>query len=281
MKVSADFRVPAPPPWHSAEASVRVAARPPAAEVHPCGDCLAMCCWFVLIETGPLEGVEELDAISEHLDYERTVVWLQPDRTYSIGIISPCRHLERTTCGCGVHGTPDQPDLCRGYDASACWYRRHFEPGSHLDWARLDGRRWPAYRATIGLDAEGLVADLPRLDGLAAAPRAYEVPAVLQFDLPEDSVDSAEQLGDLLYYLSNFEGVELARTPDAWMLLFATRRDGAAPAREIEVADGRIGGFEPADVLRPTREQVRALFRAHGAGLWCLGPTRLAALLRA
>ena len=61
MRHSPDFRVPDPAPW-SDVGRARAAANPPRPEgAEPCGNCLAICCWYLILEDDNAEHLEDLE----------------------------------------------------------------------------------------------------------------------------------------------------------------------------------------------------------------------------
>lgn len=276
MKVSEDFQIPVPAPWESAEASLAARIDPVVDGVHPCSDCLAVCCYFVLAESGLKLTRRGLRRIGAHLDYEGMVVWIGPDGGYTVGIVTPCRYLGRDDCACTVHEQVVQPDICQRYDARNCWYRPHLEADDG-ELLRVDGARWAAFRERIKLGFRGVPKNWPDPDELTAERRFFITPALLQFDIGEYQLEP-DEMSDLLYFLNNFRGCSVARTPERWWLLYQTRRDLTVRRHGwLEVRRGRIGGFPPDKVFWPTPDVLYALLRELGNDLYEMGPEALKA----
>lgn len=271
MKLTEAFHVSEPPPWSGAEASLELAVAPVVPGRHPCGNCLAMCCWFVLVERGQLETVADLEAVEAHLAYDRLVVWIERDGAYTLGAITPCRLLARDTCACTVHGTEVQPRLCRDYDAHACFYRPRSETGLVEEALRLSGLHWADYRRRVMVDEGGEVRSLPEvtLHELERQRRRFDRPVTLELPLTEDMLPQRERLADLLPFLANFERLEVARRRAGWVLRVRTcRAEDAAPTElEAPVGSGDVGEDEP---VRVTAAEAQRLHREFGPSLWDL-----------
>jgi hypothetical protein len=288
--------MPRPSPWTSGFASLGARLEPPPEPAEPCGDCLAPCCWFVLIETGALVTADDLDWIERLLEYERLVVWITGAGNYTLGAIAPCRHLDRDDCRCAVYGRAERPRLCRDYAALSCWYRRQLPPSAAAVW-RLDRQLWPAFRRGARLGRGGSVVALPdrRADASGggggppmgshlAAPvelaRSQMTPVTLAVDLPDAILETDAERSELLYFLSNFEDCGVARTACDWFLLVQTRRAAEVAPGPLEGTDGGLGGFSSEGVYRPTRAELASLRERLGSALWRALPGDLERALR-
>jgi hypothetical protein len=160
---------------------------------------------------------------------------------------SVCDHLDPASGKCRVHGTAQQPEVCKRYSAHECWYRRAFLPGTGTTFLRLDLPRFDWVASRVSFDVDGEIYGVPDWDamveGLAALPLgpvptvepgtactsrvALRVPALtLATDLDPCRVlwsplRAPESPGDLdmVAFRLGFRGVELALGEHAWGLL--------------------------------------------------------------
>ncbi|MCA9565243.1 MAG: YkgJ family cysteine cluster protein [Myxococcales bacterium] len=199
-----------------------------ARDSNPCMGCQAMCCWFVPIESGLIETADDLDRVASLLDYEPLRALVTLEGTYTVGMLTSCRHLDSRTKACRVFGTPERPAICTAYEATTCWWRAHFE-AEPSEVVRLSAANWNGFVEQVGLEAGPLK--------LVSGPgSAGTRPTFLGFDI-EDELGDAVDRQDMLRFLSNFDGLSLYRLDGAWHLVCKVMsRQGASMADEEELA---------------------------------------------
>lgn len=250
-------RLPSPAPWESSGAASTVRLEPVKAGAHPCQDCLAPCCWWIHYSRGQIVTVEDLDEVGRLLLYQRFVARLGNKGSFAMAVISACRFLDQATCRCSVHGTDQQPPTCKQYNAHTCWYRRVLEaPRPNV--VTIDATTWEDYRNRISVGPSGLVMGLPGKSTFERRDISFDKRIVYSTTIcpPKETTIA---VGEYLYFMSNFEHLQVRRSARDWHQGFTTYvashgKDVDSPSRP-NAEDG----------LTLTREQVWGLLSSMGA----------------
>ena len=233
-----------------------VRLEPVKAGAHPCQECLAPCCWWIQHNRSRIVTVEDLDEIERFLLHQLFVARIGKKGSLALAAISACRFLDQATCRCSVHGTDQQPPTCKQYDAYTCWYRRMLE-ALQPDVVTIDATTWEDYRNRVSVGPSGLVMGLPSQSKFERRDISFDKPVVFSTTIcpPEQSKIA---VGEYLYFMSNFEHIQVRRSARDWHQRFTTYvasqgDDDDSPSRPI------------ADGLTLTRDQVWGLLSSMGA----------------
>ena len=91
------------------------------------------------------------------------------------GCTLPC--CTRPTPGrCGLYDDPARPRVCERYDGRACAYKARYGRPDPGDFVRLDRSRLARLSATLQVDADFRVVNLPDFDALVGIVTAPEQP---------------------------------------------------------------------------------------------------------
>lgn len=132
------------------------------------------------IGTMPLRTFRDVDEIRFLLNFDRIRVFLAGTGRWHIYYDTACRELDPETYGCRVHGTLDQPEICRSYDPFHCLYRPAFDLGLAGPVIEIDDTRLALLLEAVGFDDERRIVDLPSwpwvLANLGASPLDRSIP---------------------------------------------------------------------------------------------------------
>ncbi|MBR58188.1 MAG: hypothetical protein CMH54_09220 [Myxococcales bacterium] len=133
---------------------------------HPCQGCVAPCCSTVTVFEMTPRTFRDVDYLGYILGFDRLELMWLPDGSVEVNYRALCRHLERSTGRCKVHDTPEQPDLCRDYDAKSCAYKPQFLGVPRSDSIRVSEARFAAVAALFSYDARGRIVKAPDSDAI-------------------------------------------------------------------------------------------------------------------
>ena len=127
---------------------------------NPCSTCEgSYCCTFLRVEDFELSSLLQVDYAQFLLNFEGVVLGLDERMRATVYLNQPCSNLDQDSRLCTVHGTREQPAVCRSYSAYDCTYRSRMEHGNHSQFTLVDRRRmdWLArhlyfddHRRTVG-----------------------------------------------------------------------------------------------------------------------------------
>jgi hypothetical protein len=189
------------------------------------------------------------------------MLWISPSAKFTLGIITPCEHLDPETTACRLFGDPRRPNICREFDAHTCWYRRG------LDWrpptvTKMDLAGWRSYRPLIEVSIDGQVLGVPTTSRLPPAkPCEFSVPARLQVPIPGEVTEDDWELGDYLYFAAGFRAVQVVKTPETWALLYPTMRAANATPGALESVGDAVLGRPREQVFWPAADDLLWLSR--------------------
>ena len=252
-----------------------------AASASPCTGCAAQCCTVLPVHSFELERWSDLDYARYLLNFDRIELALLESGSWQVHYRAPCRHFDAERRRCRVHRQPEQPSVCRGYDAWNCAYRRIWggdgPPAVRVDRGRLEV--WASFlqfdeqREIVGKpDFSVLMAHLPVMaptddppvpasaqlearvagaPGAAAPIRAWSALAspcegcaawcCTRLSFPRGPVNTASSL-DHLGFCLGFEGVEAGfDRHSGWSLSVRTR---CRHRVEGPGGAGRCGAYE-------------------------------------
>lgn len=255
-----------------------------AASQSPCLGCAAQCCTVLPVHSFELARWSDLDYARYLLNFDRIELALLESGSWQVHYRAPCRHFDAERRRCRVHRQPEQPSVCRAYDAWNCAYRRIWgadgPPALRIDRGRLEA--WaalllfdeqrevigkPAFQELIGyLPALAPIDDPPvppsaqleaRLRGEAGGPSRLRPWSALaepcagcaawcctRLSFPRAPIQSASSL-DHLGFCLGFEGVEAGLDRHhGWSLTLRTR---CRHRVETEAGAGRCGAFDAPD----------------------------------
>lgn len=110
----------------------------------PCATCRsAPCCTHLPVHNFRINTLADLSFADYLLNFDHLRLGVNRSGDWSVYYVYPCRFLDRTTFGCTVHNTPEQPQICVSYNPYTCWYKRSLtsmvgEEFVLVDRARLD-----------------------------------------------------------------------------------------------------------------------------------------------
>ena len=103
----------------------------------------------------------ELDYFRYLLLFPNTELIVYSNGDFCIGKWDACRYLDKGTCKCTVHYTPEQPRTCSYYNAHRCWYKKNFVTDSPPDLYRLNLARFDVWVREFVLDSNGTIVSVP------------------------------------------------------------------------------------------------------------------------
>lgn len=114
--------------------------------------------------------LQELDYALYLLNFDRIeVAWLTGN-AWRVHYRMPCGNLELPSRRCRVHGTPEQPAVCKSYDAYTCFYKRIFQSpeAPTPSYVRFDARRLRALADMMVFDGNREIVGMPDVSAAAA-----------------------------------------------------------------------------------------------------------------
>lgn len=133
----------------------------------PCETCAtAACCWYVPLGGFRTSTVFDLNYATYLLNFERIELGLAPSGDWSVAYRYPCRHLDRATLACSVHGQAEQPHVCRTYNPYKCWYKAVLNQPVSPRLLRIDRTRLQHVIAALSFDEHGNIVNEVEWDAL-------------------------------------------------------------------------------------------------------------------
>lgn len=136
----------------------------------PCASCdTTPCCRRAPLDTFVLRDVLDLDHARFLLNFEGIELGVTSDGSWQVFFLEACRMLDVEHGRCTVHGTVDQPQVCRTYSAHRCWYRPAIAFESDPEHLRVDRRRFDHVLDRVVLDEQRGITRVPSWDELVTA----------------------------------------------------------------------------------------------------------------
>lgn len=229
----------------------------------PCESCATSpCCTYLPLNTFSVNNMMELDHAIYLLNFEHIELGISAKGEWSAYYTSPCRYLDRETCGCTIHNQPEQPRICVHYNPYQCWYKRVLTKNHVDDWIRIDQGRLAKIIELLRFDEDENLTYIPpwaTLQEIAAATpiktiNAAEVEVRKDYHLPVlndgEIGRSLDQLGDpcdsceayccktlifpqqipstsanldYIKFCLGFPGIEISVGPLGWTLVVKTK----------------------------------------------------------
>lgn len=137
----------------------------------PCDGCAAYCCNRLRLHSFEVRTLHELDYAQYLANFDDIELGIDGEGRWSAFLMARCVKLADDG-RCTVHGTPDQPVVCKTYSEYDCWYRRTLPaPGITEEHVRIDRRRLAAVVDRVRFDDERIIVEMPygeELRGLLA-----------------------------------------------------------------------------------------------------------------
>ena len=128
----------------------------------PCVSCATSpCCTYVPMREFQLNTLADLDYALYLLNFDRIEIGLAGDGKWEVYYHYPCRFLDRRDFSCGVHGTPQQPNVCVQYNPYHCFYKRNLTQNVTETFLRIDRRRMEFIRDHVTFDESRVILDVP------------------------------------------------------------------------------------------------------------------------
>ena len=126
----------------------------------PCEGCLAPCCTVLPLHDFQITRYSELDYALYLLNFDRIELnWLD-NGSWRAHYRMPCHRIDPQTYRCTVHGTSDQPHICKRYSPYNCSYKPVFM-GTQSAHVRIDRGRMEALAAMLVFDGERNIVGWP------------------------------------------------------------------------------------------------------------------------
>jgi hypothetical protein len=139
-----------------------------AASQSPCVGCGAWCCTVLPVHSFSIDRFSDLDYARYLLNFARIELALIETGTWQVHYRAPCQHFVPQTRRCAVHRQPQQPSVCRAYDAYNCAYRAIWgEVGRPA--LRIDRGRFEAWAAMVCFDDQREIVGVPDFASLSGA----------------------------------------------------------------------------------------------------------------
>ena len=110
-----------------------------------------------------ITSLSELDYAFYLVNFDRIeIAWLT-GTAWRVHYRVPCRSLDPQRNQCTVHGTPDQPNVCKRYNAYTCSYKRIFQGPETTDatYLRFDRRRLLVFADMLMFDGNRDLVHVP------------------------------------------------------------------------------------------------------------------------
>jgi len=101
-----------------------------------CDHCNARCCRHIGVEITPPETLSDFEWLKFYLLHDNVNITREPDGTWTVVFVTPCRFLEGNKCG--IHDAT-RPEICSSYNPPHCEYNMppessmRFDTPEHLD----------------------------------------------------------------------------------------------------------------------------------------------------
>jgi hypothetical protein len=155
------------------------APRPFAALAEPCAGCAAWCCTRLSFPRAAPTSAANLDHLRFCLGFDGVEAGVDRAGNWTLTLRTACAHRVVTPEGagrCGLYDDPARPRVCERYDGRACAYKARYGRPDPGDFARLDRGRLARLSATLQVDADFRVVNLPDFDALVGILTAPEQP---------------------------------------------------------------------------------------------------------
>lgn len=134
----------------------------------PCVGCSASCCTYLPLHDFTITRMQELDYAFYLINFDRIeLAWLQGN-SWRAHYRAPCTKLDLETYRCTVHGTTEQPNVCKRYDPYNCFYKRIFEGEASNRFVRMDRGRLEAWANMVVFNGHRDIVGYPEME--AAVP---------------------------------------------------------------------------------------------------------------
>ncbi|MCX7786719.1 MAG: hypothetical protein N2442_03370 [Spirochaetes bacterium] len=194
---------------------------------NPCFTCVGTpCCRRLPLERIKVRTRSDLKSLLEFLRHRWFELGLKDDGTWMLFYARSCQNLEADTGLCAVHGTPQQPWICRSYPSYHCWYERVFAGEQSLEFIRFDLRRLETLCQMVSYDEDtGEIAGVPSWEEMIQvfsnlplddpASRALQgIKKKFSFSLPRPRNEGQEQL---FKFRRQFFGVRIIEGRREWI----------------------------------------------------------------
>lgn len=117
------------------------------ARTSPCEGCSAECCTVLPLQDFQIQNLSDLDWCFYLLNFQGIELKLMEGsgmETWQVCIHIPCRKLDSNR-RCSVHGTAEQPDICKRFNPYGCSYRRIYQADDRRLSLRIDRERLSIY----------------------------------------------------------------------------------------------------------------------------------------
>ena len=178
----------------------------------PCSSCgESWCCTHLALLKMEVASRDDFLVLLEYLGYQDTLVGLQDNGVWTLYLNRSCRYLSDRRCR--IHGSEEQPWICRRYSPHTCWYIRAFPGTAGPLLLQMNRERLLELIGMIEFNGEGKVERVPpwndRIGRIKPIPlnlnRKFRTGEILR--IPAGPLQS-ERDRDLLAYKCAFPGVE-------------------------------------------------------------------------
>ncbi len=132
-----------------------------AARRDPCAGCSASCCTYLPLHDFQITRYEELDYARYLSNFERIELAMLSGGSWRVHYRASCHHLDTASRRCTVHGTPQQPMICKRFSAHSCFYKRLFESPSTVEYIRMDAARLELWASMLVFDGHRDIVGVP------------------------------------------------------------------------------------------------------------------------
>ncbi len=144
----------------------------------PCNGCSAECCSILPLQDFQIQNLSDLDWCFYLLNFEGIELKLMEGggtEAWQVCISIPCRKLDQNR-RCSVHGSAEQPDICKRFNPYGCSYRRIYQADDRRLSVRMDRERMAIYAALVKFNDAREIVERPRFEDLVAAIAALPNP---------------------------------------------------------------------------------------------------------
>lgn len=160
------------------------------AQESPCLNCSeSPCCTYLPVHRFTAEHLLDVDYARYLLNFDGIELGLDGTGEWSVYYHRACRHLSPEDGSCGLHGQPDKPLVCQGYNPYRCWYKRAMTVPAAHDFVRVDHRRMDWYLDRVRYDENRRIIERPDWESVVTV--FGELP--IEAPLSTDSVGEANR----------------------------------------------------------------------------------------
>ena len=140
------------------------------AKQSPCMSCASSpCCTYLPVHRFSISEVFDLDYAGYLLGFDGIELGLAPSGEWTVYYRQRCRRLDPQDNSCTLHGTDEQPIVCRYYNPFRCWHKAVLTVPVSDEFVRVDRRRLAYFSDHVLFDSNRRITGSPAWAEIVAA----------------------------------------------------------------------------------------------------------------